>query len=106
MKKLLLSIVAIAALSFSVNAQDAQSPDEKAEAVVEQAAESHDLTQEESNLLVEVLADYYVQMKYAADDDPGDGELIREIEQNRNNKIKEIFGHERAEEILGFIAEK
>lgn len=105
MKKLLLSVVAIAALSFSVNAQDAQSPDEKAEAAVHQIIESTEITDDESELLREIMSDYYIRMSHAADDDSGDGELIREIEYDRSTKITELFGDERAEEILSVLAE-
>lgn len=106
MKKLLMSILAVAAFTFTVNAQEAPSPDEKAENTVDEIRANNDLNNDEAVMLAEVLADYFVQIHNASADYPDDAEKVMAIKENRDRKINDLFGHERAENILGYLNEE
>lgn len=104
MKKILMSIVALAAFALSVNAQDAQSPDEKAQTVVERIAETGDINEGEVDLFMSIMSEYYANL-YNAVADGEDEETVREIEAERDIKIKDEFGDERAEILLHHLAD-
>ena len=104
MKKLLFTVATVAFFSFSVQAQDAQAPDEKAMIVVENLLNTGDVHESETEEITKIMAHFYVNLKNAAYDEL-DEEAVQEIYAKRDIQIRDHFGDERAEVLLQLIAE-